>query len=57
MSHKSFKTALIFTTFIRNTYLDSLNKHMCCNLQRINRTYKTKQRRVSPTAATLLELL
>ena len=42
MSHNSWKTAPIFTTFIHSTSLDSLNKHMCCDLQRIARTHRTK---------------
>jgi len=41
MSHNSWKTASIFTTFIHNTSPDSLNKYMSCDLQRIDRTHRT----------------
>ena len=56
-SHKSFKTAPIFTTLTHNTSLDLLNKHMCCDLQRIARTHQSTKCGVSSAAATLPELL
>jgi len=57
ISHKSFKTAPIFITLTHSTSLDVLNKYMCCDLQRIARTHQSKKCGVSPTAATLPELL
>jgi hypothetical protein len=57
ISHKARRTATIFTTFIHNTSLDSVNKHMCCGLQSINRTHRTKKCGIPPAAATLPQLL
>lgn len=56
ISHHYGKTAPIFSTFSHNTYLNSMNKHMYCNIQRTARTYQTKQCVFSLTAATVLEL-
>jgi hypothetical protein len=57
ISHKSRKTAPIFTTFTHSASLDSMNKHKCCGLQRIARTHQTKKCGVSPATASLPELL
>jgi len=43
ISHHSFKKVPIFNTFTHNPKVDSLNKHICCDLQRIARTYQTKK--------------
>ena len=52
----SCKTAPLFTTHTHNTSLDSLNKHMCCYLQRIAITHKLKTAASLPSAASLLKL-
>jgi hypothetical protein len=46
-----------FTTLTHNTCLDSLNKHLCCDLQRIARSHQAKKSGFSPSVATLPELL
>jgi len=57
ISHQCRKTMPIFTTFTHNTSLNSLNKHMCCDLLMIARTHQTEKCGFSPTAATLPEIL
>jgi hypothetical protein len=45
------------TTLAHNTCIDSLNKRLCCDLQRIARFHQTKKSGFSPAAAALPELL
>jgi len=56
ISHKFRKRTQLFTTFTHNTSVDSMNKHMCCDLQRNSRTHQIKKLHFSPTVATLPEL-
>jgi len=57
IGHKFLKTEPKFTKFTHNTSLDSLNKHMCCCLQRIARHHRTKKSGVPPAAASLPKIL
>lgn len=57
MGHQSCKTTPIVAAFTHNTAVDSLNKYMCCDLQRTAITNQTKKCGVSPAAATLPSIL
>jgi len=43
ISHCTCKSAPIFTTLAHNTYLDSLDMHTCCDLQKVARTRRIKK--------------
>jgi len=47
ISHHFCKTVPIFTKFTHNTSVDSLNKHMCCDLRRIATTQPHKRNAAS----------